>query len=50
MRRAIDYAQDAHAGQTRKTGEAYVTHCIHTAKILAALIPPQEGKRVGFSL
>lgn len=46
VQRAIEYAREAHAGQFRRTGEPYITHCIHTAKILAALIPPQEGKRV----
>jgi (p)ppGpp synthase/HD superfamily hydrolase len=46
VQRAIEYAREAHAGQFRRTGEPYITHCIETAKILAALIPPQQGKRV----
>lgn len=47
VQRAIEFAKEAHAGQFRRTGEPYITHCIHTARILAALIPPQQGKRVG---
>lgn len=47
VQRAIEYAREAHAGQFRRTGEPYIAHCIETAKILAALIPPQQGKRVG---
>lgn len=46
VQRAIEFAREAHAGQFRRTGEPYITHCIETAKILAALIPPQQGKRV----
>eukprot|EP00897_Mesotaenium_endlicherianum_P008878 jgi/Mesen1/8018/ME000426S07172 len=41
---AVRFAREAHEGQMRKTGEHYVTHCIHTARILAALVPP-KGKR-----
>lgn len=41
---AIAFARKAHLGQLRKTGEPYVTHCIHTGKILAALVP-SSGKR-----
>ncbi|KAJ7524162.1 hypothetical protein O6H91_18G080400 [Diphasiastrum complanatum] len=43
VQRAITYAREAHTGQMRLTGEPYVTHCIHTAKILAALVP-SHGK------
>eukprot|EP00850_Spirogloea_muscicola_P021226 SM000241S08515 [mRNA] locus=s241:144841:151628:+ [translate_table: standard] len=41
---ALVYAREAHKDQTRKTGEPYITHCIHTARILAALIP-SSGQR-----
>lgn len=45
VKKAIDYAKEAHKGQMRRTGEPYITHCIHTALILAALVPA-EGSRV----
>lgn len=32
----------AHAGQVRKTGEPYVTHCIETALIVEQLLSPDE--------
>jgi guanosine-3',5'-bis(diphosphate) 3'-pyrophosphohydrolase len=35
--RAFDLAVDAHAGQSRATGEEYVTHPIATAQVLAEL-------------
>lgn len=41
--KAISFAKEAHSGQMRMTGEPYLTHCIHTAKILAALVP-ETGK------
>lgn len=44
VQKAIAFARKAHSGQLRKTGEPYVTHCIHTGKILAALVP-SSGKR-----
>ncbi|XP_072964039.1 uncharacterized protein [Typha angustifolia] len=44
VQKAIAFASRAHLGQLRKTGEPYVTHCIHTGKILAALVP-SNGKR-----
>ncbi|KAL2620694.1 hypothetical protein R1flu_000899 [Riccia fluitans] len=44
VQKAINFAREAHAGQMRRTGEPYITHCIHTARILAALVPPR-GKR-----
>lgn len=44
VHKAIAFATQAHFGQSRKTGEPYVTHCIHTGKILAALVPA-SGKR-----
>ncbi|KAJ6360391.1 hypothetical protein OIU77_004411 [Salix suchowensis] len=42
--RAIAFAKKAHHGQFRKTGDPYFTHCIHTARILAMLVP-STGKR-----
>ena len=43
------YAKEAHSGQMRMTGEPYITHCIHTAKILAALVP-ENGTQVWLNL
>jgi len=37
LKRCYDFAQKAHDGQQRKSGEAYFTHCVETAKILAQL-------------
>jgi GTP diphosphokinase / guanosine-3',5'-bis(diphosphate) 3'-diphosphatase len=34
---AFDFAREAHAGQTRKTGEAFVSHPLEVALILAEL-------------
>ncbi|KAI5567323.1 hypothetical protein POPTR_013G089000v4 [Populus trichocarpa] len=42
--KAIAFAKKAHHGQFRKTGDPYFTHCIHTARILAMLVP-STGKR-----
>ncbi|KAJ8650556.1 hypothetical protein MRB53_003579 [Persea americana] len=44
VQKAIAFAKEAHYGQLRKTGEPYLTHCIHTGRILAALVP-SSGKR-----
>ncbi|KAF5184763.1 Gtp pyrophosphokinase [Thalictrum thalictroides] len=44
VQKAIAFARKAHYGQLRKTGDPYITHCIHTGKILAALVP-SSGKR-----
>ncbi|XP_057450155.1 probable GTP diphosphokinase RSH2, chloroplastic isoform X2 [Lotus japonicus] len=44
VQKAIAFARKAHRGQMRKTGEPYLTHCIHTGRILAALVP-SSGKR-----
>ncbi|XP_058086953.1 uncharacterized protein LOC131234015 isoform X3 [Magnolia sinica] len=44
VQKAIAFARKAHYGQLRKTGDPYLTHCIHTGKILAALVP-SSGKR-----
>jgi hypothetical protein len=42
VRRAVDFAAAAHTGQTRKTGEPYVAHCIATAAIVEGLLSPSE--------
>ncbi|KAL8148520.1 uncharacterized protein LOC141708328 isoform X2 [Apium graveolens] len=44
VQKAVAFARRAHDGQFRKTGDPYLTHCIHTAKILAVLVP-STGKR-----
>ena len=35
--RAYDFSDKAHEGQTRRSGERYVTHCVEVAKLLAEL-------------
>ncbi|MEK7239984.1 MAG: bifunctional (p)ppGpp synthetase/guanosine-3',5'-bis(diphosphate) 3'-pyrophosphohydrolase [Gemmatimonadota bacterium] len=37
LSRAYRYSEKAHAGQTRRNGDPYVTHCVEVAKILAEL-------------
>ncbi|MEX2599733.1 MAG: bifunctional (p)ppGpp synthetase/guanosine-3',5'-bis(diphosphate) 3'-pyrophosphohydrolase, partial [Dehalococcoidia bacterium] len=37
IQRAYDYAAELHAGQTRKSGEAYIEHPVSAAKYLADL-------------
>ncbi|KAK7253123.1 hypothetical protein RIF29_37569 [Crotalaria pallida] len=44
VQKAIAFSRKAHRGQMRKTGEPYLTHCIHTGRILAMLVP-SSGKR-----
>lgn len=44
VQKAIAFARKAHHGQLRKTGEPYLTHCIHTGRIIAVLVP-SSGKR-----
>ncbi|GFY83937.1 hypothetical protein Acr_03g0007110 [Actinidia rufa] len=44
VQKAIAFARKAHHGQLRKTGDPYLTHCIHTGKIIAVLVPT-SGKR-----
>ncbi|XP_047963724.1 uncharacterized protein LOC125208185 isoform X1 [Salvia hispanica] len=44
VHKAIAFAKKAHHGQTRRTGDPYLSHCIHTGKILAVLVP-SDGKR-----
>ncbi|KAG8391102.1 hypothetical protein BUALT_Bualt01G0152900 [Buddleja alternifolia] len=44
VQKAIAFARKAHHGQIRKMGGPYLSHCIHTRKILAVLVP-LNGKR-----
>lgn len=37
LERCYRFAQEAHKGQLRKSGEPYFTHCVKTAEILASL-------------
>src|SRR5687768_7559747 len=37
LQRAYKYSERAHAGQTRLSGEPFVSHCVEVAKILADL-------------
>ena len=37
IRRAYEFAAEAHAGQTRASGEQYVSHTVEVATILASL-------------
>lgn len=41
IRKAFTFAEKAHFGQVRASGEPYITHCLSVAKILAELkVPP----------
>ncbi|MFH1047428.1 MAG: RelA/SpoT family protein [Patescibacteria group bacterium] len=40
IRRAFDFADRAHAGQTRRSGEPYIIHPLATAEILAEMHVP----------
>ena len=44
--RAAEFAAAAHAGQVRRTGEAYVTHAVETARIMAGLVPSSSPRSV----
>ena len=37
LARAYRFSEEAHRGQTRNSGDPYVTHCVEVAKILADL-------------
>ena len=39
VQRAVTFAARWHHGQYRRTGETYVTHCVESALILAAMLP-----------
>src|SRR5699024_6531760 len=45
---AYDYAEKAHRGQTRRSGEAYIIHPVHGAGILADLEMDHEAVAGGF--
>jgi GTP pyrophosphokinase len=41
VQRAYTYAEEAHKGQKRASGEGYITHCVSVAGILAEMkVPP----------
>lgn len=42
VRRAVEFAAEAHRGQVRKTQEPYVAHCVATAAIVERLLAPSE--------
>ncbi|CAI9087056.1 OLC1v1021022C1 [Oldenlandia corymbosa var. corymbosa] len=46
VQKAITFARRAHHGQLRRTGDSYLTHCIHTGKILAVLVPSTGKKAI----
>lgn len=37
IRQAAEFAQEAHKGQVRKSGEPYFIHCLHAARTLAEI-------------
>lgn len=39
---AADFAARAHAGQTRRTGDPYIMHCVETACIMEGLLSTLE--------
>src|SRR3989338_5347383 len=39
---AFEFAKDAHAGQTRYSGEPYIIHPLHTAYYLADFHPDED--------
>ncbi len=41
---AVEFAAEVHGSQRRKTGEPYVTHCIETALIVEACLPPAASE------
>ncbi|MBI2439589.1 MAG: bifunctional (p)ppGpp synthetase/guanosine-3',5'-bis(diphosphate) 3'-pyrophosphohydrolase [Candidatus Moranbacteria bacterium] len=43
----FSFAENAHRGQKRKSGEAYITHCLHVAKILAEIGMDQKTLAAG---
>jgi GTP pyrophosphokinase len=41
IKNAYQFAEEAHRGQLRASGEPYITHCVAVAYILAELkVPP----------
>ena len=47
VRRAYDFAARAHEGQTRRSGDPYVTHPLAVAQIIAELEPTARGPYCG---
>jgi GTP diphosphokinase / guanosine-3',5'-bis(diphosphate) 3'-diphosphatase len=47
VQRAYRVAEEAHRGQTRVSGEPYVTHCVAVARILSDLSVPPEVVAAG---
>ena len=46
--KAVKFAEEKHKGQSRKTGEPYVTHLVEAARILAAALPePRDQNKFG---
>jgi len=43
VRRATNFAAEAHKGQMRRTQEPYVSHCLETGLIVEALMGPISG-------
>nr|MBA3891398.1 bifunctional (p)ppGpp synthetase/guanosine-3',5'-bis(diphosphate) 3'-pyrophosphohydrolase [Gemmatimonadaceae bacterium] len=37
LARAYKFSEEAHRGQTRTSGDPYITHCVEVAQILAEL-------------
>ena len=48
IQRAYNYAEKAHAGQKRASGEAYITHCVAVAAILGEMRVPAIMIAAGF--
>ncbi|KAK9724085.1 hypothetical protein RND81_05G047000 [Saponaria officinalis] len=46
VQKAISFARKAHNGQLRMTGEPYLSHCLHTARTLAVLVPSTGDRAV----
>ena len=47
VKRAFRYAEKAHKGQKRASGEPYINHCLAVAIILAELCVPPEVVSAG---
>jgi GTP pyrophosphokinase len=47
VERAYRVAEEAHRGQKRQSGKAYITHCLEVASILAEMAAPAEVVAAG---
>ncbi len=47
LQKAYDYAERHHEGQTRRSGEAYISHCVAVAQILVDLKLPTAAIAAG---